>query len=448
MFAALRELAARRLEETEIPGAAIGVLAGDEVETAGLGVTSVEHPLDVDAGTLFQIGSITKTFTGTAAVKLVESGALDLDTPVRTYLPDLRLADADVAERVTMRHLLTHTAGWVGDYFDDLSAGDDALARMAAALADLPQLTPLGAMWSYNNAGFNLAGRVLEAIEGRPFETIVRELVLGPLGLEHTFFFADEVMTHRFAVGHVEDEERRTIVARPWPIGRSSHPAGGLTSTVGDLLRYARFHLGDGSASSGERVLTRESLELMRAPQVELTDEDAMGLTWMLRLVAGRRSVGHGGATNGQLALLTLVPDSGFAVAAFTNHVAGGPLLQDVTKRALRDYLGLDDADPRPLPRSAEELAEHAGRYTAALTDYELKVEDGALVAHVTPKGGFPKRDSPPFTAPPPTELAFSGDDLVFMTEGRYKGARGRFLRDGDGRIAWLRIGSRLHARS
>jgi CubicO group peptidase (beta-lactamase class C family) len=448
VFSDLRELAAQRLDELGVPGAAIGVLANDHVETAGLGVTSIEHPLDVDADTLFQIGSITKTFTGTAALRLVERGALDLDEPVRTYLPELRLADTDVADRVAMRHLLTHTAGWVGDYFDDLGAGDDALSRMVAAIAELSQITPLGEIWSYNNAAFNLAGRVLEAIEERPFETLVRELVLDPLGLERTFFFADEVMTHRFAVGHVEDDDRETVVARPWPVGRSSNPAGGLVSTVGDLLAYTRPHLGDGTAENGERLLEAESVALMRTPQVDLTETEAMGLSWMLRRRGERQTVWHGGSTNGQTALLTLVPDAGLAVAVLTNHMLGGQLLQDVTNRALRDYAGIDEPEPAALPRPAEELAEYVGRYTAELADYELRLEDGTLVAHVTPKGGFPKRDSPPLPPPPPTPISFSGPDSVFVPDGRFKGARGRFLRGPDGRIAWLRIGSRVHARA
>jgi CubicO group peptidase (beta-lactamase class C family) len=447
VFADLRELAAGRMEELGVPGATIGVLSEGEVATTGLGVTSLEHPLDVDADTLFQIGSITKTFTGTSALRLVEQRLLDLDAPVQTYLPELRLADPDVAERVTMRHLLTHTAGWVGDYFDDLGRGDDALTRMVSALAELPQISPLGELWSYNNAAFYVAGRIIEVVAERPFEHVVRDLVLEPLGLERSFFFADEVLTYRFVVGHVEDEDGRTIIARPWPIGRAVHPAGGLVSTVGDLLRYARFHLGDGTVDGGEAVLSKDSLELMRSPQVELTETDAMGLTWMLRRRAGRPTVGHGGLTNGQAALLTLVPDAGFGVAVLTNHAFGGLVAQDVTSAALREYLGLDELEPTAQPRTPDELQEYAGRYGGALADYELVVEDGRLVARLTYKGGFPARDSPPQPSPPPATIEFEGDDLVFVPEGRFKGARGQFLRDPEGRIAWLRLGSRAHAR-
>src|SRR5215212_5884969 len=102
------------MEAVGIPGVAIGLLDRGEESVRGLGVTSVEHPLEVDGDTLFQIGSITKTFTGTAVMRLVEQGRLELDAPVRTYLPELRLKDEEAAARATMRHLLTHTGGWVG----------------------------------------------------------------------------------------------------------------------------------------------------------------------------------------------------------------------------------------------------------------------------------------------------------------------------------------------
>src|SRR5215216_940082 len=306
------------MEAIGIPGVAIGVLDGGEETVRGFGVTSVEHPLDVDGDTLFQIGSITKTFTCTVVMRLVEEGRLDLDAPLRTYLPELRLRDEDVASRVTMRHLLTHTGGWVGDYFDDTGPGDDALGRMCERLVDLPQETPLGELWAYNNAGFYLAGRVVEVVVGRPFETVLRELVLEPLGLRRTFFSAEEVITHRFAVGH----DREGKVARPWALTRSTAPAGGLVSSARELPRYARVQLGD-----GDGVLRRETMEAMRRPAAAASGiADWVGLTWYGRELDGRTFVGHGGGTNGQISSLQLCPDEGWALAVVTNHDDGGAL--------------------------------------------------------------------------------------------------------------------------
>jgi CubicO group peptidase (beta-lactamase class C family) len=439
-FEELVDLARARMQDLGVPGVALGVLADGDVETAGLGVTSVENPLDVTPSTLFQIGSITKTFTGTVALRLVEDGKLDLDAPLRRYLPGLRLASEETAERVTMRHLLTHTGGWVGDYFDDTGPDDGALERMVERLDRLPQLTPLGTVWSYNNAGFYLAGRVIEILSGRTYEDEVRELVLEPLELQRSFFFPTDVMTHRFVVGHIT-RERKASVARPWPLARAAHAAGGLVSTVEDVLRYARFHLGDGLA-----LLSPATLAAMREPQVEIGGlrDDAVGLTWMLRERSGRKIAGHGGGTMGQQTQLTMVPDERFAVVVLTNSDEGSEVALDVVTAALRSYLGIEDPEPQGRTLDGGDLREYAGVYTTQLADVALEPADGKLRATVTLKGGFPTPDTPPPPSPPPGALAFYDRDRVFG-EGELRGARGEFLRDAVGAIEWFRLGGRLY---
>jgi CubicO group peptidase (beta-lactamase class C family) len=426
-----REAIRAAMEETRTPGVAFGYAAGEEEHVEGLGVTSTENPLEVTPDTLFQIGSITKTFTGTAAMVLVERGELDLDVPVRTYLPDLKLADEDVAARVTMRHVLTHTGGWIGDYFDDYGAGDDALARMVASLATLPQLTPLGEIFSYNNAGFYIAGRVIEVLTQNTYERAVQELLLDPLELHNTFFFPEDVMTRRFAVGHHRAEEDPQPVARPWPIGRAHHPAGGLASSVRELLRWARFHMSD-----GEGVISRASLDEMQRVQAHggAIFED-IGITWEMRTRNGRRMVGHGGGTNGQIAGFTFLPQERMVFTILTNHQRGAePGL------AAERALGLG----RPQREAAVlDEEEYLGLYDSALMRVELKREDARLVLVVTPKGGFPKKDVPPPPAPPPATVAFYERDRLFITDGPSKGGEAEFLRDPDGRIAWFRLGGR-----
>lgn len=225
----------------------------------GLGVTNIDHPLRVDEDTLFQIGSTTKTFTATAAMPLVEQGKLALDEPVRRYLPDFSMRDPAVTERATMRHLLTHTGGWQGDFFPDTGNGDDALARYVRLLADLPQLTPLGTVWSYNNAGFSIAGRVIERIMGTTYEAALKQFVLKPLGLTRSYV-PNDVMVHGFAFGHAISGDK-PVVLQPWPVIRAAVPAGGIAASISDQLRYARFILATGApkAAVGSSLATRWS---------------------------------------------------------------------------------------------------------------------------------------------------------------------------------------------
>jgi len=430
-----------------IPGVAVGVLRDGQRQVAGFGVTHVDNPLAVNEDTLFQIGSITKTFTGTVIMRLIEAGTLDLDTPLRTYLPDLRLQDEDVAARVTLRHLLTHTGGWVGDYFDDLGWGDDALTRMASHVAELPQLTPLGEIWSYNNAGFYLAGRLVEVVTGKPYEAVVQEMVLAPLGMQHSFFMPADVMTYRFVVGHHSTPDGPKV-ARPWPVGRAAHPAGGLVASVPDLFNYAQFHLQGGVAQDRTRLLSEASIGLMQTPQVPNDLRGGqMGLSWFLRDIEGVRLVYHGGGTNGQVSLLTLVPAAKLAIVVLTNGSLGGMLTSEVTKFALSHYLGVTEPEDAPQSREESSLTPYLGRYVTSMNELEVSVRDGNLWVQVTPKGGFPTKDSPPPPAPPPVRAAIVGEDRIVALDPPFKDAQGEFLRAADGSIAWLRLGGRVAQR-
>lgn len=433
-----------------VPGVVVGVQQGDTTTMAGFGVTSVENPLPVTPETLYQIGSITKTFVATAVMRLVEMGKLALDTPLRTYLPALRLADADATERVTMRHLLTHTGGWEGDYFADFGMGDDALAKMVAKMADLPQLTPVGEVYSYNNAGFYLAGRVIEVLTGVSFEQAMQQLVFDPLGLARTFFFAQDVISYRFVVGH-HVEEQQAKVARPWPLPRAVHPAGGIVCAMGDLLCYARLHMQNGVGGGAEPLLLGESLASMQTPLVPASGIGMVGLSWHISTAEAARQevkiIEHGGGTNGQSTQMAIAPAHDFAVGVFTNSDEGGILCTKIRNLALQRYLGAAFPTATPLDWPEVRLLPYVGRYESRGYICEIVLRDGGLVLQVIPKGGFPTEDSPPSAAPPPVKVALYDEDKLAGLEDPFRDNRAEFLRDRDGRIAWLRVMGRIHAR-
>jgi CubicO group peptidase (beta-lactamase class C family) len=439
--------AQHRMAELTIPGMAIGVWHDGALLTGGLGTTSAEYGLPVNEHTLFQIGSISKTFLGTAVMLLVQQGKLELDVPVVRYVPELRLSDAHVAEQVTMRHLLTHTGGWTGDFFQDTGWGDDALAKYVALMGTLPQELPFGTLFSYNNAGFNLAARVIEKVCQSTFEEAMSELLFAPLGLKETFYYPDDAMTRSFAVGHIVDGNVPSI-ARPWSIGRSSHGAGGIAASISDLLRYAAFHSAGGANANGEQLLSEAHSLAMRQGQAPTGGmPDQIGLTWFLRQSGEQQIIGHAGATNGQMALLTIVPGASFAIASLTNSSTGATLNNELARLALRLFLGIEESDPEPVQSSVEELEQYIGTYTNPLYDYELRMADTTLELIMTSKGGFPNIDSPKRPVPPPMMVALYAPDKLVVTSGSAKGTRGDFGRNAAGEILWLRIGSRVRLR-
>src|SRR3979411_3000207 len=174
-----------------VPGVAIGVLHDGDEDIAAYGVTNLEHPLPVDADTLFQIASITKTMTATVVMRLVERGALDLDAPIRRYLPECKRRDEGAAALAPLRHLVTHTGGWLGDCFADFGKGDDALARYVEAMGELQPLPPIGEIWHYSNSSFAVLGRLIEVVTEKTYEAAVRELLFIPLGMAKSCFNAD-----------------------------------------------------------------------------------------------------------------------------------------------------------------------------------------------------------------------------------------------------------------
>ncbi len=319
---ALGDLVAATAARFGIPGVAVGVWANGREFNACHGVTSVDNPLPVDQDTLYILGSVTKTYTATALMRLVAAGRVELDAPVRRYVPELRLADERAAAEIAVLNLLNHTAGLDTRMIVDTGDGDDALARYVAEMAELEQIAPVGARASYSQAGYNLAGRIVEKVTGLTYERAVASLVFEPLGLSNSFFARDDVMTRRFAVGHNRAEDGTLAIARLWRRSRGDNPGGGIASSVADQLRWARFHLGDGRAERGVRVLPAEQLHRMKESTATLRGSnlgDAIGIGWFLRDVDGVRTVGHGGSANGQFAELLTVPERDFAVVALAN---------------------------------------------------------------------------------------------------------------------------------
>ena len=429
------------MKRLQVPGVAIGIWHQGKEYAEGFGITSVEHSLPVTADTLFQTGSISKTFTGTMLMQLAEQGKVDLDAPVRKYIKDFKLRDRNVTKEVTIRHLLTHMGGWIGDYFNDFGNGDDALNKMVKDIAKLPQIQPLGTIWSYNNTGFNVASRIIEVVTRKPYEQAAQEMLFDPLGLKMSFFYpSDLLFTHRFVVGHqkVKEEVR---VARPWAIGRAGNGVGGVVSTVRDLLKYARFHMSSGK----KNVITGKSLRAMRVQQADAGPRGGMGITWFIRKVGDVTLYAHGGATNGQQAYFFFIPDKDFALAILTNSDDGGIITAGITNNALELYFNAKPRLPKPIQKPASQLKEFTGRYQIGTECFDLKVKAEHLIYHHIPLGGFPRPDTPPGPAMPPMRFSFYEKDKVIGLDEPYKDALGDFIRDERGRLRFFRIGGRAH---
>ena len=434
----------KEMKRLRVPGVAIGIHHKGKEWTAGFGVTSLENPLPVNSDTLMQVGSISKTFTATLLMMLAERGKVTLDLPVRRYIKDFKLKDESVAKKVTVRHLLTHTGGWVGDYFNSFGDGDDALDKMVKDISHLPQIQPLGKIWSCNNTGFNVASRGIEVVTKKPYEQALQDMLLDPLGLNMSFLYPSDILfTHRFVVGHYR-KDGKTHVSRPWAIGRAGNGVGGVVSTVNDLLKYARFHMGDGKSPSGNKIIKRKSLQAMRVKQVSAGGRGDMGITWFIRYADNLTAYARGGATNGQQAYFFYIPEKDFALAILTNSDEGGVITAQTFGWALDLYFGIKLKSPKPM-KNPQDGKEFIGRYKIGTECFDIKTKGKYLVFHHIPLGGFPTPDEPPGPALPPMRFAFYEKDNLIGLDEPYNGALADIIRDEKGRVKYFRVGGRAH---
>ncbi len=436
------------LAEHEVPGAAVGVLFGGEVIDHAAGVLSKATGVDATAGSVFQIGSITKVWTTTLVMQLVDEGKVDLDVPLREYLPEFVIGDEAAAAVITVRQMLSHTAGFEGDIFNETGKGDDAIEKYVPTLAGVSQLFPPGEMFSYNNAAFSVLGRLIEVLRDKPFDTALRDHLFTPLGLQHAATDPYEAILHRAAVGHLRPAPDAEPVPAPvWALARSNAAAGSmLAMRPRDLLAFARMHLDSGAAADSTAVLSPASVKAMQEPQVKLPAlgmmGDSWGLGWELFDWDGTTVIGHDGGTIGQNAFLRVVPEHGLAITLLTNGGDTIEVYKTVFGHLVKELAGLDlpalpTPPETPVPVDANRVL---GTYSCDVADLTIRQdENGRFWLDQTPKGVFAELGP----APEPVELvgrdehslialkAENGLHIPFIFLGNESAGRALFLHSG-----------------
>ncbi|MGW6656865.1 serine hydrolase domain-containing protein [Rhodococcus sp. NPDC055024] len=447
----------QRLDELavkhSVPGAQVGVIAladdgSADVRVLTTGLTSLKTKVEVDADTLFQIGSITKIWTTTLVMQLVDERLLTLDTPVVEVLPEFTIADADNTKNVTVRQLLTHTSGIDGDVFTDTGDGDDCLEKYVAGLASAISVTSAGGHLSYSNTAFVVAGRIVEALRGQTWDQALSERIYGPLGLTQTVTRSDDAILFRAAVGHLanpdQESAEKVLPTTRWALPRSVGPAGTITASMGDLLAFAAAHLRDGLGLTGERILSEKSVAAMRVPQFDLTGlstvDQGWGLGWIISDWSGVACVHHSGGVIGQIAQLHTFPELGIAIGVLTNSHRGAALAHDI-ETEIAHALGLTYPEPEAEPGETD-LSELVGAYETTTDRIELSRRDDGeyqvrMVAKVEITGEPPM---PPLPVQPLSRSRF----LIELAGASFEAAR--VTVDGDEHLYMTRLFKKVDA--
>jgi CubicO group peptidase (beta-lactamase class C family) len=373
-----------------IPSAAIGVLHDGEVTDFAVGVKDVSTGEPATTDTIYQCGSMTKTWTALAFMQLVDEWKVGLDEPVRTYLSGFRVADREVSAKVTPRHLLYHTSG-IEEDFGDPGEDDDVYERMVENIADAPQVHPLGYSHGYSAAlGYAILARIMEVIDGERWDDIMKDRLFDPLGLTSTSSRREQVDQDRAATGHViRSLDEGPIVSPLDYLPRSFGPGGNVNSTVREVLTVAHVFLDGGKAPNGTRIVPAASIREMMESRVPIPDPYMFGPEWALGLIVcdwrGKTVYATDGSTIGQNARLRILPDSNIAIAMLTN---GGPR-ESFYKKVFNEILtGLDAVTIPDLPKPDRtlglDLSRYEGVYGRPGTRYEVAVEGGRLYLTLT----------------------------------------------------------------
>lgn len=313
------------LAKYNIPGATVSfVQDGELVFSKGYGYSDIANRTPVDPETtLFHIGSITKLFTWTCVMQLVEEGKIDLDADVNTYLKDFSIPDTYPGQPVTMRHLMTHSAGFE----------DQGIRATVADVADLypfrtyckenipARVYPPGTVTSYSNYGTALAAVVVEDVTGVPFEQYLNERILAPLSMTKTsisYTLPPEMANLSSGYQYVG----MTNEAAPDAVIVES-PAGSISSTANDMAKFLAVHMMNGSWH-GLEILSEETAALMHAPVFSNDPRvSSMCLGFYETHLNNERIIGHGGDTYTFHSLLTIIPERGTGFFVSYNSVGG-----------------------------------------------------------------------------------------------------------------------------
>lgn len=363
-------------------GLAGGMVRNGERSISVAGFANADAGYPMRENNLFLIGSISKVYTATLVMRLVEQGLFHLDTPVVNYIPDFRLSDDDVRDAITLRMLLSHTAGFDGDRFTGYGRGDDAYQKAVSEFHSLTQWFQPGSFYSYNNAGFYLVGHIIQTLTGNPFEAVMAEHIFAPMKLRNTVLFPDDAMNSAIAAGHMVDRVHGVSLTQSRHLPRHSNAAGGIMQSIGDLLTFAQMHLNKGEIN-GDRIISSESAVLMREPVIEADTYDRFyGIGWSIYTRDSGTSIGHGGAWGGHRANLILYPAHNFAFASLGNSDVSIYANSSLEEWVLEHELHITKPSRPAADLSQLELEAYTGTYLRHDSRFEVTRSETGL--HLT----------------------------------------------------------------
>ena len=325
----LRNLFETAVRRSGAFGAQLSIIKRNQQVDFAAGLAHAERGVAMNTDTLMQIGSITKVFNATIVMSLVQEGVLDLDTPIRDYIPTFEVADPIASRALTLRHLLSMSSGLDNGRYVYFGSGDDALGRYVDHLKSLPQQFPPGKYYGYSNAGACIAGHVAALVARKSWETLLRERILRPGGLNRSAALDEDLPGKCVSSGHYPDGGELKIMDPMFSAIRARAPSGScLALATGDLARFGKIFIKAGVADTGVRILSEPFVERMMSPQIGVPNRMFANAWWFANAWCigpctdnwnGIRIWGHYGGTGTSLSSLHWIPEREGVIAFMVN---------------------------------------------------------------------------------------------------------------------------------
>ena len=351
------------MDKFHVAGVAVGIVKDGEVILArGYGVRSVDTGVPVDAHTSFAIASNSKAFTTTALALLVEEGKISWKDRVVDHIPEFRMYDDYVTQHFNIQDLLTHRSGLglgAGDLQKWPAGSDFTIDDMLVNFQYFEPVSAFRTQYDYDNILYLVAGELIRRVSGQPWQEFVRERIMEPLGMDHSYTLPPGMTgAEDLAVPHLYSDGRlKTIPYYELDPEKTNGAAGGVLSNAEDLCRWMLLHLNGGrygqnlekqlfSPSSQEEMWSIHTPMSVRSHPRYRSRFSGYGLGWRLADMAGYFTVSHTGDLSGMLSKTFMVPDLDLGVVVLTNsYYGGGPLFQAVSQTIVDSYLGMEAFD-------------------------------------------------------------------------------------------------------
>ncbi len=424
-----------------VVGASVAAVKGQElVWSTGLGFADLESERPPDDSTVFRVASITKTFTATAIFQLRDRGALSVDDPIARHIPEFSAVQPrkGSVEKVTLRRLLCHHSGLVGeppgDHWESLDF--PTAEEIVSSLPEIELVIEPDSAFKYSNLGFSLLGEVVSRVSGRPYEKYIEAEILRPLDMKSSTFHLTDELRPRMAIGYQSQPDKDRPNVAPHFLVNGTAPAGQLYSTVADLAKWIAFQFtANGTERGSVEVLSPASLREMHRPQfLEPGWDTGYCLPWTAFRYSSDVYLSHRGALHGFLSNIAFSPERRIGAVALTN-LDGHEVAPQIVRRVIETLAETDASKPEPAESrtpdaTPDEWREFLGTY-AGVVSWLTRIEyrQGSLQM-LLPQGGSP------IALRPTRDL-----DVFVPAAGRSAGEELRFRRDERGSVTGFTAG-------